>query len=273
MQFRVAIAQYKVTHQHPHINMRRIELFIKKSSKKRADVVVFPEDCIMGSIFGDLGLLDTTYEARNFFIRMAKTYAIDIVTGTRMERTPSGDQSISYYIDKHGAVLSRTAKHHLYPSECTFLEPGNEIQTFDTSYGKAAIVICWDMLFPALFQELASQGVEIIYCPSFWSREIPHNMPKRDPRSEEKLLDALCVTRAMETNSVLIYCNAAGTIRYANGTRDTLIGHSQVTMPVLDAPVRARHNRESLLFADINTDLLQVSKKIYHGPVPKRTIF
>lgn len=273
MKVRIAIAQFRVTHQQPVVNMRRIERFIKKAAAKQAQVVIFPEDCIMGAIFGDLRLLDTTHEARDFFVRMAKTYAIDIVTGTRMERTPAGDHSVSYYIDKAGNVLSRTAKHHLYSSECAFLDAGADISVFDTAYGKAAIVICWDMLFPTLFQELASQGVEIMYCPSFWSREIPHNMPVRDPHSEEKLLDALCVTRAMETNSAVVYCNAAGTLRYPNKSRDTLIGHSQVVMPVLDAIVRARHNRECLLFADIDTGLLHDSKKIYHGPAPKRTIF
>lgn len=273
MQFRIAVAQFRITHQDPRTNMRRITRFVQKAAKKKADVIVFPEDCIMGSIFGDLRLLDTTFEARDFFIELAKTYAIDIVTGTRMERTPAGDHSISYYIDKTGKILSRTAKHHLYPSECRFLEAGKEIVAFDTAYGKAAIVICWDMLFPNLFQELKKQGVEIIYCPSFWSREIPQAMPKRDPRSEEKLLDALCVTRAMETNSVVVYCNAAGSMRYKEHGQDTLIGHSQVVMPAQEALVRARHNRETLLFTDIDTSLLQASKKIYHSPAPERTIF
>jgi predicted amidohydrolase len=273
MNFRVAVAQFRITHQNPAVNMRRIERFTAKAAKKKAHVVIFPEDCIMGSIFGDLRLLDATQEARNFFQSIAKKYAIDMVTGTRMERTGAGDHSVSYYIDKTGVILSRTAKHYLYPSECKFLDAGNEVQTFNTAYGKAAIVICWDMLFPALFQELKTQGVEIIYCPSFWSREIPEDIPHRDPLSEEKLLDALCVTRAIETNSVVVYCNAAGVMKYADGKRDTLIGHSQVVMPALDALVRARHHRETLLFCDVDTDLLQESKKIYHGPVPERTIF
>jgi predicted amidohydrolase len=273
MRFRIAVAQFRVTHQNPHVNMRRISRFVKKAVEKKANVVVFPEDCIMGSIFGDLRLLDSTHEARDFFVQLAKTHAIDIVTGTRMERTKESDRSVSYYIDRTGKILSRTAKHHLYPSECKFLDAGNEIATFNTEYGKAAIVICWDMLFPNLFQELKAQGVEIVYCPSFWSREIPHGMPKRDPRSEEKLIDALCVARAMETNSVVVYANAAGVMKYSNGERDTLIGHSQVVMPVQDALVRARHNREALLFADVDTALLRSSKKIYHGPVPQRTIF
>lgn len=273
MKFRIAVVQFRVTHQSPQVNMRRITQFVKKAAQKKADVVVFPEDCIMGSIFGDLRLLDTTHEARDFFQSIAQKYAVDIVTGTRMERTSEGDHSVSYYIDKTGTILSRTAKHHLYPSECRFLDAGTEVKTFTTAYGKAAIVICWDMLFPALFQELKTQGVEIIYCPSFWSREIPEGISERDPLSEEKLLDALCVTRAMETNSVLVYCNAAGVMKYTDGKRDTLIGHSQIVMPTLDALVRARHHRETLLFCDVDTDLLQESKKIYHGPVPERTIF
>lgn len=271
MKFRIAVVQFFVAPQQPEENMRRIERFVAKAAKKKADVVVFPEDCIMGSIFGDLTKLDVTGEARSFFQGLAKKYAVDIVTGTRMERRADGDFSTSYYVDSRGNILGEYAKNHLYPSECKFLDPGTKAPVFATKFGKTAIVICWDMLFPEIFERLKKRGVEIIYCPSYWSREIPDAMPKRDALSEEHLLDALSVTRSMETNSVLVYANAAGVVKYADGSRDTLIGHSQVVMPALGALKRLNHHREAMLVQGVDTSLLEYSQKIYHGSVPQKT--
>lgn len=264
MKVRIAVIQFNIAHQNPPKNQKRIERFIAKAAHKKADVVVFPEDCIMGSIFGDLSKIDTTGAARAFFIDMAKKYRIDIVTGTRMERHPEGDLSMSHYINAQGEVLGSYAKNHLYPSERAFLKPGTEVPVFQTAFGKAAIVVCWDMLFPEIFERIKKQGAEIIYCPSYWSREIPHAMPKREKLSEEHLLDALCMTRAMETNTVLVYANAAGVQKYKDGSVDTLIGHSQVVMPVLGAMKRLNHHRETMFIQEVDTGLLAHSAKIYH---------
>lgn len=265
MKVRIAVVQFKIAHQNPPKNQKRIERFIAKAARKKADAVVLPEDCIMGSIFGDLLKIDTTGAARAFFVEMAKKYHIDIVTGTRMERSPEGDLSMSYYINARGEILGSYAKNHLYPSERAFLKPGTEAPVFQTAFGKAAIVICWDMLFPEIFERIKKQGAEIIYCPSYWSREIPHAMPVRDKLSEERLLDALCITRAMETNTVLVYANAAGVQKYKDGSIDTLIGHSQVVMPALGAIKRLNHHREAMFIQEVDTDLLAHSAKIYHA--------
>lgn len=260
----LAVVQFNIAPHEPEKNFGRMEAFVARAAKKGADVVIFPEDCVMGSIFGDLTKLDTTHAARDRFRELAKKYAVDIVSGTRMEHTSDGDFSVSYYINKHGEVLGRYCKNHLYPSERAFLKPGIEAPVFDTAYGKAAIVICWDMLFPEIFQRLKAQGVQIIYCPSYWSREIADKAQIRDRLSEEHLLDALSLTRAVETNSVLAYCNAAGVVRNPNGSVDTLIGHSQIVMPCRGVLKRAPHHRETMLVQEVHFDGLETSKKIYH---------
>ncbi|OGL95697.1 hypothetical protein A2348_03650 [Candidatus Uhrbacteria bacterium RIFOXYB12_FULL_58_10] len=261
---RIAVVQFHITHLDSQINFQRIEAFIRKAKEEQAAVIVFPEDCITGSIFGDLTRLDTTHAVRNAFQTLAIKYAIDIVTGSCMEGTPEGNFNTSYYIDAKGIVLSTYRKNHLYPSEHRFLQPGTEVPVFETAYGRAGIVICWDMLFPEIFQRMKHQGVQIIYCPSYWYKEIAESMAEHNLCSEEQQVDALCIVRALETNAILVYCNAAGTALFPNGTKDTLIGHSQIIMPVLDIVNKLSYNQEGMFVQDIDLQLLEESAKIYH---------
>lgn len=264
MKLNIALIQFEITQNEPETNWERIEKFIQRSTEERAEVVVFPEDCITGSIFGDVAKLDTTQAALKRWQELAAKYRVDIVTGSVMEGTPEGNFNTSYYVDFKGEVLGQYRKNHLYHSE-TFLTPGKEASVFETQFGKAAIVICWDMLFPEIFQRLKDQGVQIIYCPSYWYREIAGAMASENDRSEEQLLDALCLTRAVETNAALIYCNAAGTAKYDNGSVDTLIGHSQIAMPVLGTVAELRHHHEKMFVKEIDLNNLKKAKKIYHG--------
>lgn len=263
MSLRIAVVQFEIAHLDRSRNLERIEGFVRRAAEQSAQVVVFPEDCMTGSIFGDLSRLDTTGAARRAFQELAKTYHIDIVTGSSMEGTPEGNFNTSYYIDATGDVRGTYRKNHLYPSEYAFLKPGTDAPVFETAYGKVGIVICWDMLFPEIFQRLKAQGVQLIYCPSYWYREIAESMAHVHPRSEENQIDALCVTRALETNAALIYANAAGVQTYANGGTDTLIGHSQIVMPVLGPVCKIDSNDERFFVQDIVLSLLEQSAKIY----------
>lgn len=265
MKIRIAVVQFKIKHPDREDNLKRIETFIKRAAKQRAQIVVFPEDCVTGSIFGDLSRLDTTYATREAFQKLARKYQVDIVTGSCMEGTPDGNFNTSYYVDAQGDVLGTYRKNHLYPSENSFLKPGTEAPAFETVYGKAAIVICWDMLFSEIFQRLKDQGVQIIYCPSYWYREIADSMANYNPCSEEEQIDALCIARSLETNTALVYCNAAGIASFPNGTKDTLIGHSQIVMPVLGPIKRLRHHREAMFVQEIDLGLLEEAKRIYQG--------
>lgn len=263
MPFRIAVVQFKITHLDPATNFRRMEEFIRRAVEEQAQVVVFPEDCVTGSIFGDLSRLDTTGTTRTRFQELAKKYHIDIVTGSCMEGTTEGNFNTSYYINAEGKVLGMYRKNHLYPSEHSFLISGTDVPVFETAYGKAGIVICWDILFPEIFQRMKDQGVQIIYCPSYWYREIAESMASLNPHSEEQQMDAMCIVRALETNAILIYSNAAGVQSYANETKDTLIGHSQVVMPVLGPMKRLNHNREQMFVQDVDSSFLEGSSRIY----------
>lgn len=263
MSLKIAVVQFQIAHLDPVKNLFRIELFVRRAARKEACVIVFPEDCMTGSIFGDLSRLDTTHMTRNAFQALAKKYEIDIVTGSCMEKTSEGDFNTSYYVDARGEVLGEYRKNHLYPSEYRFLKPGTDVFVFDTSYGKAGIVICWDILFPEIFARMKIQGVQVIFCPGYWYCEIAESVAELNPLSEERQMDALCVVRALETNTALVYCNAAGEQMYQDGSRDTLINHSQITMPVVGAIKHMNHHREGMFVTEVDLKVLGRMRRAY----------
>lgn len=263
MKYNIAVIQLKISDKDPRKNIENIELFIKKAKEQNAQVVVLPEDCVTYSIFGGDTAEDKNNENIEIFKNLARTYSIDIVCGSWLEKTGEGSFNTSYYIDAKGEVLAKYRKNHLYLSELDKLTPGKDFAVFDTAYGRAGIIICWDILHAELFERMKQAGVEIIYCPSYWWKEISGKGAEYNTNAEETLIDAICVSRAIEYNVVFVYVNAGGVIQNADGTKDTLIGHSQITQPFFGTLKKLDHAEEEMFVQEVGNAVLSVSKEIY----------
>ncbi len=260
---KIALVQFNITHLNPNINLNRAESFIKMASNNKANVIVFPEDFLTGSIFGDVKYLDKDHAFLKQFQALAQKYNIDIVSGSWMEKTSKGAMSTTNYIDSNGKVLGEYHKNHLYLSERHFLTPGTEVSVFMTSYGKAGLIICWDIMFPEIFERMNKLGVQIVYCPSYWYKEIAGQGLEYNNQAEEEHIDALCQARAVENNIIFVYANAAGAMQFPNGTSDHLIGHTQITLPIKGAITKLSHNSEEMIVQDIDLSILSLAKETY----------
>lgn len=261
--FNVAIVQFSIAHLQPEINIARMEQFIQKAKAQNAQVIIFPEDCITSSIFGDLSYLERNNIFLHWFENLACKYKIDIVTGSWMKETPTGAVSSSSYINSSGEVLGTYHKNHLYLSETKFLNPGTEVCVFDTAYGKAGIIICWDILFPEIFDRMKELGVQIVYCPSYWYKEIAGEGLKYNLNCEEQHLDALCLARAVENNIVFVYANAAGVMTFPNGSTDTLVGHSQISIPIAGTVAKMDTHEEGMTVQKVDMLFLEMAGREY----------
>lgn len=261
--FNIAIVQFSIVHLQPKTNIARIEQFIQKAKAQDSQVIIFPEDCMTSSIFGDLSYLERENIFLHQFQDLAQKYKIDIVTGSWMKETPTGAVSSSSYINSSGEVLGTYHKNHLYLSETKFLNPGTEVCVFDTAYGKAGIIICWDIMFPEIFERMKKLGVQIVYCPSYWFKEIAGEGLKYNPNCEEQHLDALCLARAVENNIVFVYANAAGVMTFPNGSTDTLVGHSQIAIPIAGAVAKMDNNEESMIVQKVDMSFLEIAGREY----------
>ncbi len=258
MQVNIASVQFAIQQGAPAQNLRRAEHFIKEAASQ-ADIVVFPEDFVTGPLNGQRTLAD--YEGRyiRHFQQLAAQYAIDIVPGSIIEGDNTGLYNTTYYIDRTGSIKGRYRKVNLWLPERSYVTPGTEFPVFATRFGNVGLLICWDLMFPEAFRALVRQGVELVFCPSYWCFEDAGVGLQHNPDAEVQLVNALCVARACENEIILTYVNAASSAQKGDG----LIGRSQITVPFKGAVLSAQHTHEALLLQTVDTALLTDAENAY----------
>ena len=262
MKVKIAVVQFESKKNSPAENLAKAEKFIARASKLKADIIVFPEDFITGTISINPKFIDLEGKYKDYFQKLAKKYHIDIVPGSIIEGDKSGTYNTAYYINSSGRILSSYKKINLWHPEREHVNFGNYLPVFNTKHGKVGLIICWDLIFPEIFRKMAKQGVEIVICPSFWSYGDAGIGVKYDKNSEIKLVDSLCVSRAFENEIALVFCNAAGKLNIGE-EKDVFLGHSQITLPFIGAVKKLEHNREEMFIQEINTDILKDAEKVY----------
>lgn len=262
MQITFAVVQFEIAQFAPEQNLARAEQFIQEAVAQKAQIIVFPEDFIMGPLLGRSDLADFEGRYVQHFQELARKYTIDIAPGSIIEGDERGIYNTAYYIDATGTILGRYRKVNLWLPERHYIDAGQHAVVFSTRFGRVGLAICWDLAFPELFRAMVAEGVEIVLCPSYWCREDAGVGQLHAPDSEITFVDALCVARAFEQELILVYANAAGEL-HVGAEHGTLIGHSQITVPFKGALARCEHNYETLLLQSIDTAILADAEKAY----------
>ena len=262
MQLRVAVVQFEISQFTPQENLAKAEQFIQRAVTSAADLIVFPEDFLVGPLNGRDDLADFDQSYVKHFQQLASQYHIDIVPGSIIEGDESGLYNTAYYIDRSGDILGRYRKVNLWLPERSYVTPGNDITVFATRFGKVGLIICWDLMFPEIFRAMVKEGVEIVICPSYWCLEDAGNGQQFNPHAEVMLVNALCIARAFEHEIVLVYANAAGKTNL-DGNKYTLIGQSQVTVPFKGPLDIVMHNDEAMFVQEVDTAILAIAEESY----------
>ncbi len=251
---RLALVQMEIIQGDMDSNLAKIRGYAARARKKGADVVVFPEYALTGSVRKRPDLIDSNGKYRAIFAELAKSNNIDVLSGSFIERAGGRAYNTSCYFDRSGKLLSAYRKTNLWHSERGRLSPGSGPEVFETRFGKASIAICWDLSSTAIFRSMARMGARIAYVPSFWSDAGISNR-----RIEARNIDSLCHVRAFENELAIAYCNAAGV--YEKG--DNLVGRSQLAVPITGAVRRAAHARECMLVADVPAGIMARAARLY----------
>lgn len=262
MQITIAVVQFQIEQFAPERNLARAEQFIQAAVAQQAQLIVFPEDFVLGPLNGRADLADFDQRYVRHFQTLAAQYAIDIAPGSIIEGDETGLYNTAYYIDHTGALLGRYRKVNLWLSERSYLDPGREAVVCDTRFGKIGLAICWDLAFPELFRAMVTQGAELVLCPSYWCYEDAGIGMRHNPDSEITFVNALCIARAFEQEIILVYANAAGELNLGE-EHGTLIGHSQVTAPFLGALHLCADNQETMFVQSVDTALLADAETAY----------
>ncbi len=105
------------------------------------------------------------------FSRLARQYGIVIVASLFEQRARGLYHNTAAVLETDGSILGIYRKMHipddpLYYEKFYFTPGDTGFKTFDTSYGKIGVLICWDQWFPEAARLTALQGADILFYPT-----------------------------------------------------------------------------------------------------------
>lgn len=152
----------------------------------------------------------------------------------------------SFVIDRQGEIAARYDKIHMFDvqlatgetwRESAAYAPGEEVVAVESPAGKLGLAICYDVRFPALFQELGNRSCDLIAIPAAFT--VP---------TGEAHWHLLQRARAVEASAYVVAAAQAG--EHPDGRRT--YGHSLVIDPWGDVLLDLGGEGPALGFAEID---------------------
>ena len=186
-------------------NLQEVLTIIKKH--ETADVVVFPELALSGYMLQDK-LFEDAWNMDELQELCIASLQCDIAIGAALWDNGKVYNSALYFAQ--GELIHIHHKNHLPTygmfEEGRYFASGNEIRGFDTTYGKAAMVVCEDLWRAQTLVDLSSCDPDVIY--------VLAASPARDFSDEglliERQWDALLKSCALLTHAYVVFVNCVG---------------------------------------------------------------
>lgn len=243
-------------------NFEVVRAAAEKAASQGAELLVFPEATSQAFDTGRLDLQAENVDDGEFcshLTKLAEQLDVCIVAGVFTK----ADE-----IEREGKVITRVAntafitgrglheqyhKIHTYDAfgyrESDNVRAGKELQTFDLNGVKIGVAICYDIRFPALFQELAKQGAEVIVVPTSWQGG--------EGKTEQWRL--LARARALDSSTWVLACDQAPPVN-PQTSGPLGVGHSMVVNPY--GVIQHEAGKEvAMLIADIDPELAHTARE------------
>lgn len=238
-----------------------ISFLVRTVASYRADFVVFPEyvNASLMAPFDRLGtvgaireLAALTPELLRFFVHLAVTHRINIITGSLP--VLEGDRLTNVvYLCRRDGTWEGQEKLHITPSEVSEwrMSGGHSLRVFDTDCGRVGMLICYDVEFPELARLLADQGMELLFVPFC-----------TDTPSGYQRVRLCAQARAIENECYVIAAGSVGLLpgvtnmemQYA---RSAVFSPSDFAFPENAVVAEAEPGIEMILIADVKPGLLK----------------
>jgi len=232
-------------------NLDRTESFVSEASSLGVDFICFPELAVTGyvindpvSVYGHLGP-DMIIER---VVGMAREKDLTIITGMA-ELSDRERPYISQIVAGPNGLLGFYRKTHLSPQEKGRYQAGDRIEVFchrDIIFG---IQLCYEAHFPEISTVMALKGADLIF--------MPHASPRGTPQEKTESWLRHLTGRAFDNALFVAACNQVGKTRKGFSFPGVAI--------VLDpgGRIMAHHgeNREKMLLADLNMDVLRETRE------------
>ncbi len=155
-------------------NYRRVEPLIREAAARGAEIVVTTECFLDGYAIRDKAMPIEAWRAlgeplpEGAYVRrllaLSDELDIHLVAGL-VERVEGATYNAAVLIGPDGRLIGRYRKQDL-GHELVRNTPGEESPAFETRCGRIGIIICADRRRPELVRRIASNGAQLILCPS-----------------------------------------------------------------------------------------------------------
>lgn len=154
---------------------QQCEYFIDVASDYKCDFIVFPEIfttqllSFLPSMRPGLAVRKLAEFTPNYiesFSNLAIKYNINIIGGSHFTLEDDHLYNAAYVFHRSGKI-DKQYKLHITPNERRWwgVEPGNEVNVFETDRGKIAVLICYDIEFPELARIVVEKDAQMIFVP------------------------------------------------------------------------------------------------------------
>lgn len=253
MKFKAAIIQLN-SGSNKAENLTKTEKFILEASGQQAQFIALPE---VFNLRGADGAEDLhSGESIQLIRKLASQNQVWILAGSLMVKAldDSGlPYNTSLLISPEGEITATYKKIHLFDMtqgatqirESDRNQSGNSPEianlNIDNVDMKLGMSICYDLRFPELYRNYATERVELITVPSAFTHY-----------TGEAHWQLLCRARAIENQAYVIapdQCGAGGQVRS--------YGHSLIVDPWGQVLAEASGDQEEIIYADIDLDRLK----------------
>jgi N-carbamoylputrescine amidase len=154
-------------------NFRRIENAIEEAKEKGADIVTFPESCILGWLNSQAHQRAHTVpgEDSDRLGTLARQYNIHISIGLDAKE---GDKlyGTALLLDNTGKIILMHRKIHVLPELMTpSYSVGESIQVVETMFGKIGVLIWADSFLEDLLTKMHEKKPDLLLIPYGWAAD------------------------------------------------------------------------------------------------------
>ncbi len=204
MSLDIAVIQMAVEPGTPAINMEKAVAMVREAAKNGSELIVLPELWYSGYALDQLAadaMPLSSHPGIQQMQRLAKEYGVFLAAGSVATKKQGSYYNTAVFIDNAGRITGQYDKIHLFPlglHEDQYFAPGKDFCLVDTPWGRVGMILCYDIRFPALCQNLVLRGAEMLIIPAqFGAARIQH-------------WNILAQARAIENQCFVLACDVTG---------------------------------------------------------------
>ena len=266
MKFLAALAQIGPTLGNVEANFGIFEKSVRDAKRKGAELLVFPELSLTGYFLKDM-VPDVAERPGGELLKRvaALSEEVALVVGFVEESARHTFYNAAAYFE--GGKLVHLHRKIYLPTyglfdEHRYVGSGGQMRSFETRFGRAAILVCEDAWHPGLAYIASQDGADLLFVPSASPARGPHRRKGTGPASGkgptlsiQRTWQSLNRAYATSFNQFVFFANRVG---YEDGIH--FWGGSEVITPSGEAAASAPLGKPHLLLVEVDTAEIRRSR-------------